>query len=77
MNEAEVIYRDLIHRNPSNCFYLEQLEKCLGLGDPDSRLKLNTQLQEEYPRSHVIRRMPLTFTTGNNIPVVHLLSVIA
>ncbi|XP_064405279.1 N-alpha-acetyltransferase 15, NatA auxiliary subunit-like [Halichondria panicea] len=64
MNDAEVIYKDLVHRNPSNCFYLEQLEKCLGLDDPDSRLKLNTQLQEEYPRSHVIRRMPLTFTTG-------------
>ena len=62
--EAEQIYRDLVHRNPANHFYLEQLEKCLGLDDIDSRLKFYSQLQEEYPRSHVIRRLPLTFTTG-------------
>ncbi len=70
LREAEVIYRDLVHRNPSNKFYLEQLEKCLGLEDLEARLKHYLQLQEEYPRSHVIRRMPLTFTNGGRVLIV-------
>lgn len=65
MREAEQIYRELVHRNPSNYFYLEQLEKCLKLYTAEARLKFYMQLQEDYPYSHVIRRLPLTFCTGD------------
>ena len=30
----------------------------------DERLKLYMALQEEFPRSHVARRIPLNFTSG-------------
>ena len=33
LSEAECLYRELIHRNPENYFYFDQLEKCLLLGE--------------------------------------------
>ncbi len=64
-SEAEVIYRDLIHRNHENYDYHRNLERCLNL-DSESALMIHyKELEREYPRSHVIRRKPLTFTSGN------------
>ena len=36
LSEAECLYRELIHRNPENYYYFEQLEKCLFLGESKS-----------------------------------------
>lgn len=36
LSEAECLYRELIHRNPENYYYFEQLEKCLFLGESRS-----------------------------------------
>jgi len=64
LSEAGILYRDLIHRNPGNYNYYENLEKCLKLDSEEDRLQHYSALQEEFPRSHVARRIPLSFTRG-------------
>lgn len=64
LKEAELYYRQLVHRNPENYHYYQQLEKCLKLDSLEARLVHYKAVQEQYPRSHVARRMPLTFTSG-------------
>ena len=39
--EAEIYYRDLIHRNPENYSYYENLEKCLKLGGCVGRVNIS------------------------------------
>jgi tetratricopeptide (TPR) repeat protein len=65
LSEAECLYRELIHRNPENYFYFDQLEKCLLLEGGEGRLQLYVSLQDIYRRSHSVRRIPLKFTTGD------------
>ena len=76
--KAELLYRDLNQRNPENYSYLEGLEKAMLLTMPEERLKLYEELAKEYPRSHVIKRMPLLISSGMsyvklmvNLPIVH------
>ena len=71
-SEAEVLYRQLIHRNPENCSYLQGLERCLHLDSEASRLANYRDLARSYPRSRMIRKMPLTISSGNyNFTTVH------
>ena len=62
--KAELLYRDLIQRNSENYSYLRGLEKAMLLTTPEERLKLYAELAKEYPRSHVIKRMPLLISSG-------------
>lgn len=63
-SKAESCYRDLIDRNHENYDYLEGLEKAMNLTTTDERLALYQQLIREYPRSHVMKRMPLIVSSG-------------
>lgn len=78
--EAELIFHDLIHRNPENHKYYEKLEQCLDLckshdshvtvidsahlATVEDRMELYRVLREEFPRSHVCRKIPLGFVKG-------------
>lgn len=51
LQEAEKAYRMLIDENPENEFYMEQLERCVGLGSdaPEAdRLKFYEELRTKY-----------------------------
>ena len=64
--KAELLYRDLVKRNPENYSYLEGLEKAMSLKTAEERLALYEQLVKDYPRSHVIKRMPLLISSGES-----------
>lgn len=65
LSEAEVIYQELVHRNPENSNYLQSLEECLQLDSEASKLANYQELASRFPRSRMIRKMPLTIATGN------------
>ncbi|KAF9982160.1 N-alpha-acetyltransferase 16, NatA auxiliary subunit, partial [Modicella reniformis] len=69
--EAEAAYRVLLSHNPDNFAYFDGLLKSIGLGaeqlsaeEQIKVLELFRQLQEEYPRSNVAKRLPLRYATG-------------
>jgi peptide alpha-N-acetyltransferase len=62
--ESEIIYHQLLDRNPENYSYYENLERCLDLPKVEDRLALYEVLKGEYPRSHVCRKIPLKFIQG-------------
>ncbi|KAF9318792.1 N-alpha-acetyltransferase 15, NatA auxiliary subunit [Podila horticola] len=71
LEEAETAYRSLISHNPDNFSYFDGLLKSLGLSadklsdeDQIKVLDLFKDLQKEYPRSNVAKRLPLRFATG-------------
>lgn len=63
-SEAGLIYRELLMRNPENYMYHERLVECLGLKTEAAKLAHYKELAVEFPRSHVIRKMPLLLTSG-------------
>ncbi|KAK6458801.1 NMDA receptor-regulated protein 1-domain-containing protein [Scheffersomyces xylosifermentans] len=66
--EAAVVYRQLLQRNPDNVSYYHLLELSLGtVTKPvDLRLKLYEKLARFYPRSDPPKYLPLTFTPSTN-----------
>lgn len=71
--EAEAAYRALIANNPDNYAYMDGLRKSLGLGDDNLSaedqvkvLEMFQQLQKEYPRSNVAKRLPLRYASGDS-----------
>jgi peptide alpha-N-acetyltransferase len=61
----------IISQNPDNYAYLDGLCKSVGLGhdnlsteDQVKVLDLFKQLQQEYPRSNLAKRLPLRYATG-------------
>lgn len=69
--EATDAYNALIAQNADNISYLDGLRKSVGLGnenlsaDEQSKvLDLFKNLQAQYPRSNVIKRLPLQFAKG-------------
>ena len=69
-SKAESCYRDLIDRNQENYAYIEGLEKAMKLATTEERLALYQQLIREYPKSHVIKRMPLLVSTGKCVELL-------
>ncbi|XP_002740751.1 N-alpha-acetyltransferase 15, NatA auxiliary subunit [Saccoglossus kowalevskii] len=65
MKEAELIYRDLIARNPENHENYRRLEEALGLSNDDARYNMYKQFRSIYPRAEAPRRLPLNFTFGD------------
>ena len=65
--EAEGIYRDLVHRNPENKGYLENLVQCLHLDSEETKLTLYQQLASNHPRSRMIQKMRLFIATGKTL----------
>ncbi|ORZ05507.1 NMDA receptor-regulated protein 1-domain-containing protein [Lobosporangium transversale] len=70
--EAEEAYRILITHNPDNVAYFEGLRKSKGLGDDNLSgenqtkvLELLKELQQQYPRSNIAKRLPLKYATGD------------
>ena len=64
LGEAGKIYRTLIDRNSENYMYHRKLEECLMLDSEEAKLDHYKKLALDFPRSHVIRRMPLLISTG-------------
>eukprot|EP00731_Ephydatia_muelleri_P031037 Em0022g551a len=62
---AELIYRDLIDRNPDNSAYYEQLEKCLKITSAEDRLAFYEKMLEQYPRSHLVKRKMMICASGS------------
>lgn len=65
LSEAAKLYKDLIHRNPENWAYCEGLEKSVKPETVETRLQIYLDLQEKYPRSQMLKRMPLNFVSGD------------
>ena len=63
-SEAELVYRELLLRNSENYSYHEKLEQSLRLGTQEDRMAHYKELAVEFPRSHVIRKMPLLISSG-------------
>ncbi|KAF9421043.1 N-alpha-acetyltransferase 15, NatA auxiliary subunit [Podila epigama] len=69
--EAETAYGSLVALNPDNYGYFDGLLKSKGLNadtpskeDQAKILALLKDLQKEYPRSNIAKRLPLKFATG-------------
>ncbi|CAF93715.1 unnamed protein product, partial [Tetraodon nigroviridis] len=62
--EAAVIYRRLLERNPENCAYYQGLEKALKPNSSEERLKIYEDSWLKFPKGLVPRRLPLNFLTG-------------
>ena len=72
-SEAEEVYRELLTINSDNHAYHKGLlaalgHKADGVADDAEQAKLQDvykALQEKYPRSNAVKRMPLNFLTGD------------
>ncbi|KAF5093133.1 hypothetical protein D0Z03_002538 [Geotrichum reessii] len=66
--EAEKEYRALIKRNPENREYLFKLEEALSINPENTKLRkiLYERLAQKYPKSVVIKSVPLEFLTGSD-----------
>lgn len=66
--EASVVYRRLLQRNPDNVSYYHLLETALGTSSKpvELRLKLYEKLAHFYPRSDPPRFLPLTFLPASH-----------
>lgn len=64
--EAEREYRALVKRNSENREYLFKLEEALSIDPSNTKLRkiLYEKLAQKYPRSIVIKAIPLEFLTG-------------
>ncbi|TWW55875.1 N-alpha-acetyltransferase 15 [Takifugu flavidus] len=62
--EAAVVYRRLLERNPENWAYYHGLEKALKPNSSEERLKIYEDSWVKFPKGLVPRRLPLNFLTG-------------
>ncbi|XP_074650017.1 N-alpha-acetyltransferase 15, NatA auxiliary subunit-like [Tubulanus polymorphus] len=63
--DAEILYRELIDRNPENWSYYDGLEKALCVKTSQDRMKLYTELAEKYPRPIAPKKLPLVSVSGD------------
>merc|ERR1712001_10506 len=59
LEEAELIYLDLIQRNPGNHLYYQKLEIALEAHSVEAKLKMYQELSEKYPKAQTPLRLPL------------------
>lgn len=59
-----MIYRELLLRNSENYLYHQKLVESLRFRTEEEKLAHFKELAIEFPRSHVIRKMPLMLTSG-------------
>ncbi|KAJ3321820.1 N-alpha-acetyltransferase 16, NatA auxiliary subunit [Boothiomyces sp. JEL0866] len=70
-DEAQAAYAALIEMNPDYTKYIDGLEESKGLKGElteekiDQLLSLYSDLKEQYPRSYLIRRIPLNYANGD------------
>lgn len=66
--EAEAEYMKLLDRNADNRQYYVGLEEARDLHNKgeDAKLQLYDELRVKYPRSTLIRRIPLNYATSEN-----------
>lgn len=66
LNDAQLVIRKLLKRNPDNLGYYNDLIKCLKIEDkPDLKLKVFEKLAKFYPKSDLPKFLPLTFLQGD------------
>ena len=65
-SEAEVVFRHLLTVNAEQLAYHRGLHGALGLRveEPDALLRLYAELREQFPRSALVRRLPLEYAHG-------------
>lgn len=68
--EAELLYRELLMRNPENTMYYAKLQEALQLSTSSEKLKMFTEFQELFPRALAPRRLPLNFATGDEFRIL-------
>jgi len=66
-NEAEKIYEVLLKRNPENHDYYRQLEAARSAASLEERLAIYQEYQEKFPRAQAPKRIPLNFSTGQEL----------
>ncbi|XP_077984965.1 N-alpha-acetyltransferase 15, NatA auxiliary subunit-like [Glandiceps talaboti] len=65
LKEAELLYYDLIARNPENHGYYKLLEQAVLPQNDVERLDLYTKIRALYPRAEAPKRLPLNFVKGD------------
>lgn len=63
--EAEVVYWDLIDRNPENHAYYTGLEQAMQSSSVEQRLEIYVKIQKMKPWAMCPRRLPMNFTSGD------------
>lgn len=68
LEEASLIYRQLLQRNPDNISYYKSLEQCLKIHEKplDKRIKLYENLGKFYPKADPPKFLPLGFIPSTN-----------
>lgn len=66
--DASIIYRKLLQRNPDNVVYYKNLEICLKMAEKplDLRIKLYNNLSRFYPKADAPKFLPLTFIPSSH-----------
>jgi peptide alpha-N-acetyltransferase len=64
LKEAQKLYFELISRNTENRLYYDMLERCLALNAEEKRLNLYCLLQKKFPKSALLKAIPLEIATG-------------
>lgn len=65
--DAHIVIRQLLQRNPDNILYYSDLVKCLGIEENvEMKKKLFSRLAVFYPRSDLPKFLPLTFLEGED-----------
>ena len=67
LSEAELIYVELLKRNPENHEYYKQLEVAREASTTENKLAIYIEYQEKFPRAQAPKRLPLNFLTGSEL----------
>ncbi|KAI8053722.1 NMDA receptor-regulated protein 1-domain-containing protein [Syncephalis plumigaleata] len=70
LDEAKEVYRRLINENPDYRFYLDRYLTCSGIDTSDKSqenqiVEAYDQLATQYPRSNLLKRLPLNYMHGD------------
>ena len=63
-SEAEAEFLKLLNRNADNRQYYLGLEEARGVVDEAAKLQMYAELHEKFPRSALVRRIPLNYASG-------------
>uniref|UniRef100_A0A8C4TBB8 N-alpha-acetyltransferase 16, NatA auxiliary subunit n=1 Tax=Erpetoichthys calabaricus TaxID=27687 RepID=A0A8C4TBB8_ERPCA len=66
LEDAAVVYQELINRNAENWSYYEGLEKALQPSTIEKRLQIYEDIGKLHPRAMSPKRLPLNFVSGDN-----------
>jgi hypothetical protein len=64
---AEVVFRELLRRNPEQHSSYHQLEIAVGAKTVEQKLALYAEFRDKYPRAQTPERLPLDFTDAGSV----------